>query len=122
MANFRGSGDARPSKAMSMISVVIGVGILITVGLFFVDPGVAAGFFVILWFVTLVCIIGYHLSNAFGQGGIDHTQFDFQAGDADEPGLPQASQLPELAKLHSEGLISEEEYRQKRAEILAAKW
>lgn len=105
-----------------MISVVIGVGMLITVGLFFVDQGTAVGFFIILWFVGLLCMIGYHLSNAFGQGGVDHTQFDFQAGNADEPGLPQASQLRELAKLHSEGLISEEEYRQKRAEILAAKW
>jgi len=122
MAIFRGRGGARPSKAMSMISVVIGVGMLITVGLFFVDQGTAVGFFIILWFVGLLCMIGYHLSNAFGQGGVDHTQFDFQAGNADEPGLPQASQLRELAKLHSEGLISEEEYRQKRAEILAAKW
>lgn len=80
MPAFSGSGGIRPSRAMSLVAAVVGLGMLLAVGSFLVGgPLLGIGMFFVTWMIAVVAIISYHLWNAFSPGGVDHTQVHFRA-------------------------------------------
>ena len=117
----------RPSKSGSVMGGVVGV-IFVLIGLFVVIPSssMAGGFgaiFGVLWTIIAGVIAGTNFYQAFGkgyigpeihieeEGGTEHAQ------DAAAPGDTQA-RLTELRALYDQRLITQEEYEQKRKEIL----
>jgi len=124
MVRIQGSGGARPSAPASWMAAVVGVGMIITVALFFVRPVMGVGFFFVLWIAAVALTVGYHVWNATSRHGVPTEQFDFRAdtGPARPPAEDFPARLREVEKLRQDGLISEEEYRRKRAEVLNAPW
>ena len=107
----------RPSKAQSAFSAVVS-GIFVLIGIVFVIPTVGA--FGVLW--TLIAAVGAVMSayHAFGKGYIGpeiHIE-DEGARTEKEVDLNAKSRLEQLESLRSAGLIDEQEYREKRREIL----
>lgn len=117
----------RPSKSGSVMGGVVGV-IFVLIGLFVVIPSssMAGGFgaiFGVFWTIVAGVIAGMNFYQAFGkgyigpeihieeEGGAEHAQ------DAAAPGDTQA-RLTELRALYDQRLITQEEYEQKRKEIL----
>ena len=117
----------RPSKSGSVMGGVVGV-IFVLIGLFVVIPSfsMTGGFgaiFGVLWTIIAGVIAGTNFYQAFGkgyigpeihieeEGGTEHAQ------DAAAPGDSQA-RLTELRALYDQRLITQEEYEQKRKEIL----
>jgi hypothetical protein len=75
----RATGGAGPSRAASLMAVVVGIGMLVTFVMFFTQPRFGIGSFIVLWVVAPLSIIGFHLYNALSHRGVHHTQFSFQA-------------------------------------------
>ena len=117
----------RPSKSGSVMGGVVCV-IFVLIGLFVVIPSfsMTGGFgaiFGVLWTIIAGVIAGTNFYQAFGkgyigpeihieeEGGTEHAQ------DAAAPGDTQA-RLTELRALYDQRLITQEEYEQKRKEIL----
>ena len=117
----------RPSKTGSVLGGVVGV-IFVLIGLFVVIPTFSMGggfgaIFGVFWTIIAAVIAGMNFYQAFGkgyigpeihieeEGGSEHAQ------DAPAPGDAQA-RLTELRTLYDQRLITQEEYEQKRREIL----
>lgn len=117
----------RHSKSGSVMGGVVGV-IFVLIGLFVVIPSfsMTGGFgaiFGVLWTIIAGVIAGTNFYQAFGkgyigpeihieeEGGTEHAQ------DAAATGDTQA-RLTELRALYDQRLITQEEYEQKRKEIL----
>ena len=117
----------RPSKSGSVMGGVVGV-IFVLIGLFVVIPTFSMGggfgaIFGVFWTIVAAVIAGMNFYQAFGkgyigpeihieeEGGSEHAQ------DAPAPGDAQA-RLTELRALYDQRLITQEEYEQKRKEIL----
>ena len=122
MAWIQGTGGARPSRPMSWLTAVVGVGMLVTVTLFAFATGVGVAAFLALWVLVVVSIVGYHIRNATSDRGVPHTQVDFTAHHDAPPAADFADRLRELEKLRQDGLITEDEYQRKRDEIMQARW
>ena len=117
----------RPSKTGSVMGGVVGV-IFVLIGLFVVIPtfSMAGGFgaiFGVFWTIVAGVIAGMNFYQAFGKGyigpeiHIEEEGGDEHAQDAAAPGDTQA-RLTELRALYDQRLITQEEYEQKRKEIL----
>ena len=119
MGLFSGSGTARPSKPMSWLTAAVGIGMLVSVVALFVAPAVGGVLFVALWLATVVAVIAYHVRNATSRDGVPHTELSIEGGGER---ADFADRLRELERLRDEGLISDEEYRQKRAQIMGEEW
>ena len=117
----------RPSKTGSVLGGVVGV-IFVLIGLFVVIPTFSMGggfgaIFGVFWTILAAVIAGTNFYQAFGKGYIgpeihieeegksEHAQY------APAPGDAQA-RLTELRTLYDQRLITQEEYEQKRREIL----
>ena len=117
----------RPSKTGSVMGGVVGV-IFVLIGLFVVIPTFSMGggfgaIFGVFWTIIAAVIAGMNFYQAFGkgyigpeihieeEGGSEHAQ------DTPAPGDTQA-RLTELRALYDQRLITQEEYEQKRKEIL----
>lgn len=117
----------RPSKSGSVMGGVVGV-VFVLIGLFVVIPTFSMGggfgaIFGVFWTIIAAVIAGMNFYQAFGkgyigpeihieeEGGSEHAQ------DAPAPGDTQA-RLTELRALYDQRLITQEEYEQKRKEIL----
>ena len=117
----------RPSKSGSVMGGVVGV-IFVLIGLFVVIPtfSMAGGFaaiFGVLWTVIAAVIAGTNFYQAFGKGYIGpeiHIEEEGGAEHAQNGGVPGDTQarLTELRQLYDQRLITQEEYEQKRKEIL----
>ncbi|WP_294513341.1 hypothetical protein [uncultured Intestinimonas sp.] len=117
----------RPSKSGSVVGGVVGI-IFVLIGLFVVIPSfsMTGGFgaiFGVLWTIIAGVIAGTNFYQAFGKGYIGpeiHIEEEGgaeHAHDAAAPGDTQA-RLTELRTLYDQRLITQEEYEQKRKEIL----
>lgn len=117
----------RPSKSGSVMGGVVGV-IFVLIGICVVIPtfAMAGGFgaiFGVLWTVIAAVIAGTNFYQAFGKGYIGpeiHIEEEGKpehAQDAPASGDAQA-RLTELRSLYDQRLITQEEYEQKRKEIL----
>ena len=109
----------RPGRAQSAFGAVVS-GIFVLIGLVFVIP--TFGLFGVLW--TLIAAVGAAMSayRAFGKGYIGP---EIHIEDEEGPvetipavGLDAKRRLEQLETLRSAGLIDDEEYREKRREIL----
>ncbi len=108
----------RPSRALAGFTTVVGV-IFVLIGIFAVIP--QAGAFGVLWTLIAVGITAYNGYMAFGKKYIG-PEINIEDEGAPNPGRQDASdpeaRLTQLAALHEKGLITDEEYEQKRQEIL----
>ena len=108
----------RPSKGQAVFGGVVG-GIFVLIGLFAAIP--TFGAFGILWTLIAVGITGMNLYQAFGKGYVGPEIHIEEDGVSERPqsstGDAQA-RLTELRTLYDQRLITQEEYEQKRQEIL----
>ena len=107
----------RPSKSQSIFGALVG-GIFVLIGVTGAIPHLGA--FGVLWTLVAVGITGMDLYQAFGEtysGPEIHIEdeADRREGPAD---LNARSRLEQLEGLREAGLIDEQEYREKRREIL----
>lgn len=105
----------RPGKASGVFGIIWG-GIFVLIGLFVAIP--TFGAFGILWTIAAIAITGFNAYMAFGKGYAgpeihieeDGAQYT-ESGDAEE-------RLTELRTLYDRRLITQEEYEEKRKEII----
>lgn len=107
----------RPSKGQGVFGLVFG-GMFVLIGLFMVIP--VFGAFGILWTGIAVAITAYQGYIAFGKhyaGPEIHIE-----DEGEDPPAPAGqgveARLAQLQSLYDQGLITREEYDQKRKEIL----
>jgi len=105
----------RPGKTNGIFGSIVG-GIFILIGVVVVIP--TFGPFGVLWTLVAVGITGFNAYSAFGKGYVgpeinieDDTSGSSASGDA-------GSRLRELQNLYDQELITQEEYEEKRQEIL----
>ena len=107
----------RPGKGQGIFGMVWG-GIFVLIGLFLVIP--TFGIFGILWTVLAAVMTAYQGYAAFGKGykGPEiHIEDEQQASPPADEALQ--ARLVQLQSLYDQGLITREEYEEKRKEILA---
>lgn len=107
----------RPGKGQSAFGFVVGI-IFVCIGLFFVVPQI--GPFGLLWTAVAAVITAVNGINAFSEKGVATGVYTIED---DEPRPARSSgnaenRLQELKNLYDRGLITREEYDQKRSEIL----
>jgi len=119
----------RPGKAQGVFGVVWG-GIFVLIGLFVAIP--VFGLFGILWTVAAVAITAMNGYQAFGKkyaGPEISIEEEGQPGQSGAPAqrghdhipstaLDAKGRLEQLESLKAAGLLTEQEYKQKRQEIL----
>ncbi len=114
----------RPNKVQSAFGAVVG-GIFVVIGLVVAIP--TFGPFGILWTLMAVGITGMNLYQAFGKGYIgpqieieeeDARRFPAETEDRPSAASDAKHRLEQLESLKEAGLITDQEYRQKRQEIL----
>ena len=112
----------RPGRAASLMSFVVGIAFVV-IGLVAVIP--MAGPFGLLWTGVAAAITVMNGVNAFGKKGVAsmeiETEEDGPAGGARQApaAAPDARErLEQLKELEAAGLITQEEYEEKREEIL----
>jgi hypothetical protein len=112
----------RPSKPASALGMVVGI-VFIGIGLFFAIP--VFGAFGIFWTLVAVAITGFHAMNVFSDRGIAMTEIEV-VGETSQPKaddeMPFDERLRRLVQLRVDELITEEEYRRKRDELMAKEW
>ena len=114
----------RPSKSGSAFGGIVGI-IFVCIGLFVVIPAssMAGGFamiFGILWTAIAAGITVMNFYQAFGKkyvGPEIHIEEE-EARPAASAGPDAKKRLEQLEELKKAGLVTEEEYHKKRAEIL----
>ena len=114
----------RPSKSGSAFGGIVGI-IFILIGLFVIIPtsSMAGGFamiFGILWTAIAAGITVMNFYQAFGKKyvGPEIRIEEEEARPAASDGPDAKKRLEQLEELKKAGLVTEEEYRKKRAEIL----
>ena len=112
-------GNSRPSKAMSMVAVVVGGGFII-IGVTSVIP--SSGFFGWLWTFVAFCITGYHLFNIFSKNGVAEEVYSFEQGEKSRFYKSDSieERLKKLDELKSKNIISDKEYEKQRSNILSS--
>ena len=105
----------RPGKASGIFGIVWG-SIFIIIGLVVAIP--TFGAFGILWTLMAIGITGYNAYCAFGKGYAGpEIRIEEDTGGPAERGDTE-TRLRELRNLYDRSLITEEEYEQKRRDIL----
>lgn len=106
----------KPSKAASLMGMVVGL-VFVALGAALIIP--VFGIFGIFWTLVAAAIAAYSAYNFFSKRGVATYEMDLAPGDAPED---FEAKLRKLAKLKEDGLINEEEYERKRAEIVRERW
>ena len=104
----------RPSKTAGIFGVLWGA-VFVVIGLVVVIP--SAGAFGILWTLMALGITGYNAYCAFGKGYVGLEIHIEEDGENSAPSSGGDS-VQELRNLYDRSLITEEEYQEKRREIL----
>ena len=111
----------RPSKSQAVFGGVVGI-LFVLIGLFVAIP--TFGPFGILWTLIAVGITGMNFYQAFGKSYVGpeiHIEEDDE-GTCETPapvgGVSAQDRLTELRALYDQRLITQEEYEEKRREIL----
>ena len=118
----------RPGRAASLMSFVVGIAFVV-IGLVAVIP--MAGPFGLLWTGVAVAITVINGLNAFGKKGVPTMEIYSEEEDDEVPSparedhdhipstaLTTQERLEQLQTLKEAGLLTDEEYRNKREEIL----
>lgn len=114
----RGRVTYRPGKSAGVFGIVWG-GIFVLIGLFVAIP--TFGAFGILWTVGAAAITIFNAYQAFGkgyQGPEISFEEDPDAAAAPPEGGAVEQRLQQLRSLYDQRLITQEEYEEKRKEIL----
>lgn len=106
----------KPSKFSSAIAGIVGI-MFVIFGIAQVIP--MAGTFGIIWTLGAACIAGYHIYNLFSSNGVGVYEIDIHEHQDSED---FEVKLRKLSKLYQDGIISKEEYENKKSEILNSKW
>ena len=124
---------SRPVSIITMIVsaflVIFGLGFMVLVGGVLSEndapPLVRAGFylFMVVWIGAAIATAVFHLRNARQGMGGELLELEGDAGDAAGSISPGPMQrLRTLDRLKKDGLISDEEFRHKRDEIMSERW
>ncbi|MNH92190.1 hypothetical protein D3C73_447650 [compost metagenome] len=115
-------GRARPSKAASFMGMIVG-GIFIFIGLTVFSN---IGWFGIVWSLLALGITIGHAFNFFSKRGVSSWEIEVDDKNLSIPRNSLAddieTRLRLIERLRDEALITDEEYQQKRREILNEKW
>jgi hypothetical protein len=98
----------RPGKPVSLLGMVAG-GLFVVLGVTVILP--IFGGFGLVWTALAALIALYHAYNFFSTKGVSTYEVNVQSQSFD-------AQLRELAKLREDGLLSQEEFERKRAEVM----
>lgn len=123
----------KPAKPVLVMGLVVAVAMLIFGGFFFSsvlrDGGEARGpasGFMALWFLVLGVIIVYYAYLLLTRKSVVDIETETEAPAAAPAEAPAGAdfdaRLRKLEGLKKDGLVTDEEYRAKRAEILGEKW
>jgi Zn-dependent protease with chaperone function len=118
----------RPTKPVAIMGLVVAIAMFVF-GIFFLsavlgdsggEPGPVIAFMA-LWFIALGVIIAYFIYNLRSRKGV--IEIDAEGGlPGGQAGPDFDDRLRKLEGLKKDGLITDEEYRSKRAEVLGEKW
>jgi len=110
----------KPSKASSLMGMIVGT-VFVLIGLAVVIPNVGA--FGVFWTLIAVAITGMNAFNYFSKEGIASMEMDIDSSEVSMSSSDDfAARLRKLTQLRDDGLITEDEFQQKRREILGEKW
>jgi hypothetical protein len=102
----------KPGKAVSVVGLVVG-GLFVVLGIAVVVP--TFGAFGLLWTAVAGVIALFYAYNLFSRRGLSAYEVDVQSpGSVDD----LDASLRKLARLKDDGLLSEQDYEQKRAEVM----
>ena len=102
----------KPGKAQSIVGLVVGI-IFLLIGIFVVIP--SFGPFGLLWTAIVVVIVVMNGYNAFSKKGVtSHEIIIDENADMDSA----EERLTRLKEMYTKGLITYEEYENKKKEIL----
>ncbi len=118
----------RPTRAVTIMGLVVAVA-MVFFGIFFLtmvtkDSGFESGpltGFMILWFLVLGVIIAYGIYNLTSRKGVVEIDVGPKTPDI-KTGPDFDERLRKLESLKKDGLVTDEEYRIKRNEIMSEKW
>ena len=121
--------SVRPTKPVTVMALVVAVAMAL-VGIFFlgllIKEGAGVGIvFMIFWFIVLGVIITYYIYNLKSRRGvveIDAETENEAAPPAGESAPDFDGKLRKLEALKKDGLLTDEEYQAKRAEIMKKEW
>jgi len=102
----------KPGKAASIVGMVIG-SLFVLLGIVVIIP--TFGVFGIVWTAVAGVIALFYAYNFFSNRGMSAYEIDVESSDGVED---LDTSLRKLAKLKDDGLLSDQEYEQKRAEVL----
>ena len=115
----------RPGKIASVMGIVVGIVMLILGMIFFSflqnDGSDIGQVFMAFWMLILIMIIAYYLYNLNSQNSASAAMAEIEL-DMQNSGSSGEEKLRSLERLKKEQLITEEEYQQKRKEIMQQKW
>jgi len=134
-------GRVRPGKATSLMGMIIGIGFAI-LGLAMMSemssgmpPGMGVPApFMMLWLMIAGGAAVFYGYNYFSEQGASVMEVDLDLPSRPSPASPNTSSTPpaasgdfadrlrKLEQLRDDRLITEQEYQQKRAEILNERW
>jgi len=116
----------KPSKPSSLFGMIMGI-IFVLIGLFTAIP--TAGIFGLFWTLIAVGMTCYQAYNFFSDKDVASWEINIDDGIDEENNDHSISasgdfeiRLRKLNRLREDGLITEEEFRKKREEILREKW
>jgi hypothetical protein len=109
----------KPSKPASALGVVVGV-VMVGLGLFVAIP--TFGAFGIFWTLVAAAITVFNAINVFTDAGLAGTEIIEDAGPPGAKPLQFDERLRRLEHLREEGLVTDDEYQRKRAELLDERW
>lgn len=118
MNNRRRRITYRPSKAQTIVGGLMGA-VFVAIGIFVVIP--ASGMFGVLWTLFAAVITVSNLYAGFGKnyaGPEIHVEEDASQAQSDSEAGGSTRRLEELRALYDRRLITQEEYEEKRKEIL----
>ena len=124
---------SKPASIGSLIGIffllIFGIGFFVLVGNVLSDneapPAMSIAFslFMIAWIVTALIILVYHVLNLKRAKGLPLLDIETESGlQEDRTEVDHMQRLRSLEALKHDSLISEDEYRLKRAEIMKEKW
>ncbi len=114
---MRARGRVRPSKASSVLGLVVGIGMALF-GLLMLP---AFGPFGLFWLLVVVGITGYYALNLFSEGGVATEVVDFETSpgaETESSTLTPEQRLARLDEMRQKGLVNEQEYAEQRRRIL----
>lgn len=115
----------RPGKMGSVIGIIGGC-VLLVFGVVFIgslqDDGSGMGqIFMVFWALILFVVIGYYAYNLMSKNASSVALGEIEMDQAESSGNAE-EKLRSLERMKKERLITEEEYLQKRREIMQQKW